>query len=122
MRRLPLGPHHTAAHTRVAALICVEPSNHSPYAHCSQACRTRGRTRCSCASLPLVRRHLPGPQHVPFCARARRCCSRGNGYREGAERAARSGGYAVVGESRTVRRVVEAFAPSGFWSRVRANS
>eukprot|EP00966_Prymnesium_polylepis_P086254 1996737-Prymnesium_polylepis.1 len=50
-RRLPVGSHHIAAHTRAAALICVEPSDHSPCAHCSQACHARGRARCSCASL-----------------------------------------------------------------------
>eukprot|EP00966_Prymnesium_polylepis_P089440 2070826-Prymnesium_polylepis.2 len=51
---------------RCADLRRLEPSDYCPCAHCSQACRTRGRARCSCASLlsPAVRRHLPGPQHV----------------------------------------------------------
>eukprot|EP00966_Prymnesium_polylepis_P136200 3147216-Prymnesium_polylepis.1 len=55
-----------------------------------------------CVCLAAVSCGAATPPRSPTCSgRARGCCSLGNGCWEGAERAARSGGRAVIGASRT---------------------
>eukprot|EP00966_Prymnesium_polylepis_P065751 1525711-Prymnesium_polylepis.1 len=93
---------HIAVHARAVPLIARGARRRSPDAHSCRPCRARSRARIACAALAPSGAATPTSPPA-CCGRARRCRARGSWCRQGADRAARVGGRAAVGASRTSR-------------------